>query len=81
MNQFLIVFVGLFAIGNAAIVYRTLDSAVAPLEQFVAPAVVPSVVSTVIPTVIPETELADWEAYKVQSKYSIGNHTFLHEFM
>lgn len=61
MNQLLIVLVGLFAIGNAAIVYR-----VAPVDQFVAPAIVPSVVSSIIPTVIPETEIADWEAYKVR---------------
>lgn len=56
--------VGMFAIGNATIVYR-----VAPMDPFVAPiapAIVSSVVPAVIPNEVPETELADWEAYKVK---------------
>lgn len=57
--KFLVVIVGMFAIGNAAIVYR-----VAPIDPFVS-SIAPAFVSAVVPNEVPETELADWEAYKV----------------
>lgn len=57
--KFLIVIVGLFAIGNATTLVRFAD-----------PAVIPSVLSpyvrSVIPAAIPATDLTEWDAYKVR---------------
>lgn len=65
--KFLVAFVGLFAVGNAATVLRLADPAILP--SVVSPGVIPSVVpyvSSIVPTVVPATELSDWEAYKVK---------------
>lgn len=58
--KFLIVIVGLFAIGNASIIYR-----VGPIDPFVAPGLISSAEPAIIPNTVPEAELADWESYKV----------------
>lgn len=64
--KFLVAFVGLFAVGNAATVLRLADPAVLP--TVVSPAVIPSLVPH-IPSVLPVADLAEWEAYKVWTKH------------
>lgn len=67
--KFLIVIVGLIAVGNATTFVRFADpaiipSVVSPYAPYVAP-----VVRSIVPAVVPPTELADWEAYKVKLKF------------
>lgn len=63
--KFLIVIVGLFAVGNAATFVRFADPDIIP--SVVSPYVAP-IVRSIVPAVVPATELADWEAYKVKLK-------------
>ena len=73
--KFLVVIVGIFAVGNAAVVLRLSDPSVIPtvvspvvdpIVSPVVPGIIPSVVPSVVPGIVPATELYDWEAYKVR---------------
>lgn len=85
--KFLVAIVGMFAVGNAAVVLRLSDPSVVPtvvspivdpIVPSVVPDIVPSVVPSVVPGVVPATELYDWEAYKVLFNrfysFSVKNH-------
>lgn len=81
--KFLIVIVGMFAISNAAVVYKvgSFDPIVSPLLTPFAPygsAVFRSLIPAVGANEVPEAEMADWEAYKVLFKQSFEFHNHSH---